>query len=238
MKVAISSDSFASDLAAGRLTQLEWLEGSASRLGADGVVFTRAHFPRTDPEYVAQLRKVTIDLGLIPLGIDEPRLVDPDFPAAGREQTIALATGIGAAFVLTSLPPRGDVPPATFVAAVGAAKSAVRITKAANITLLVRIGAGTLAADAAELRHFCKDVDSAWLRMALPAGIDRSALSGRDKILLVTVDATDDPDGVAEIDEAARRWLLCTGPVDAGRVNARRRASAKKTLTEASALPS
>lgn len=234
MKVAISSGSFAGGLGAGKLTQLEWLERSASALGADGIVFAGAHFPRSDPEYVAQLRKVAIDLGLVPLAIDEPRLLSPGFTDADRRAVLALASGLGALFVLTALPAPGDVPPAAFVAAVAAAKAAVGAAKAANITLLVAPCAGTLGADVPALQHFRKDVDSAWLRYALPAGADRSSWSARDRVLLVTVDPAADVDALAEIDEAARPWLLLAGDVTAERVAALRRAGAKKTLAAAS----
>jgi sugar phosphate isomerase/epimerase len=230
MKVAISSDSFARTLAAGDLTQLEWLAGSASTLGADGVVFARAHFPRTDRDYLAQLRKVAIDLGLVPLAIDEPRLFAPQLAESERRAAIELAAGIGALFVLTVLPPPGEVPPAAFVAAVGAAKAAVKAAKAVNITLLAGAAPGTLGEDAPALRHFLKDVDSAWLRYALPAGADRSALGARDRALVVSVDPGADLEVLAEIDEAARPWLLLTGDVSAERVGALRRAGAKKTL--------
>jgi hypothetical protein len=233
MKVAISSGSFAAELAAGELTQLEWLERSASALGADGIVFARDQFPRTDPEYVAQLRKVAVDLGLIPLAIDAPQLLSPLLGDADRHAVLTLAAGLGALFVLTVLPAPGDVPPAAFVAAVGAAKAAVGAAKAANITLLVAPAAGTLGPDLPALQHFRKDVDSAWLRYALPAGADRSTWGARDRVLLVTVDPSADLDALAEVDEAARPWLLLAGEVTADRVAALRRAGAKKTLAQA-----
>jgi hypothetical protein len=230
MKVAISSASFASALAAGGLTQLEWLEGCASGLGADGIVFERRHFPRTDSEYVAQLRKVAVDLGLVPLAVAEPRLFDPAVPEGQRHAAIELAASLGALFVLAQLPAPGEIPPATFVGVAAAAKAAVKNAKAANITLLVAPQAGTLAEDVPGLRHFQKDVDSAWLRFALPAGADRSAFNTRDRALVVTFGPRDDLDRLAEIDEAARPWLLLTGEADAGRVAALRCAGAKKTL--------
>lgn len=230
MKVAISSASFALALAAGDVTQLEWLESCASRLGADGIVFAHEHFPRTDAEYVAQLKKVAVDLGLVPLAVDEPGLFAPRLTAAERLAAIEVAAGLGAQFVLTVLPVPGDVPPAAFVAAVSAAKEAVKVAKAVNLTLLVGAAAGTLAEDVPALRHFRKDVDSAWLRYALPAGADRSALGAKDRALLVTVDPADDPDALAEVEESARPWLLLRGAVSAERLSALRRAAAKKTL--------
>jgi hypothetical protein len=233
MKVAISSASFARALAAGDLTQLEWLESCASRLGADGIVFERSHFPRTDRDYLAQLRKVAIDLGLVPVAVADDGLLEPAQTDAERSAGIELAAGIGALFVLTRLPPPGDVPPAAFVAAVGAAKVAARAAKAANITLLVAAVPGTLGGDAVALRHFLKDVDSAWLRYAVPAGLDRTALGARDRVLLVSVEADAAFEAVPEVDEAVRPWLLLEGAVDAERVETLRRAAAKKTLAVA-----
>jgi len=233
MKVAITSASFDGPLAAGELTQLEWLERCASALGADGIVFERAHFPRTDAEYVAQLRKIAVDLGLVPLAVHEPQLLAPQTDAAARLAAVELAAGLGASFVLTVLPAPGGVPPAAFVAAVGAAKAAIKAAKAVNVTLLAGVAPGTLGADVAALRHFVKDVDSAWLRYALPAGADRSGLGTRDRTLLVSVDDTADLDAVAEIDEAARPWLLLTGAVSAQRVAELRRTAAKKLLRPA-----
>jgi hypothetical protein len=235
MKVAITSTSFDRALAAGELTQLEWLEGCASGLSADGVVFARGHFPRTDADYVAQLRKVAVDLGLVPLAVSDPALLAAQTDAGAARTTIELAAGLGALFVLTELPAAGDVPPAAFVGAVSAAKAAIAVAKSRNVTLLAGVRPGTLGADVPALRHFIKDVDSAWLRFALPAGIDRGGLGSRDRTLLVTVDSTDDLDATAEIDEAARPWLVLTGDTSAERVAALRRAGARRMLAPAAA---
>jgi hypothetical protein len=232
MKVAITSASFDRRLAAGELTQLEWLEGCASALDADGIVFERAHFPRTDLDYVAQLKKVAVDLGLVPLAVADPGLLSPQTSTAAHS-TLDLAAGLGALFVLTALPAPGDVPPAAFAAAVVAAKAAIKTAKAVNVTLLAGVAPGTLGADVPALRHFVKDVDSAWLRYALPAGADRSGLGTRDRTLVVTIDGADDLDAVAEIDEGARPWLVLTGDVSAQRIDALRRAAARKLLRAA-----
>lgn len=233
MKVAITSASYDRPLAAGELTQLEWLDSCASMLGADGVVLERAHFPRCDAEYIAQLRKVAIDLGLVPLAVRDPRLLAPDAEASAGHPAVELAAGLGALFVLTELPAPGDVPPAAFVSAVHAAKVAIKTAKAHNVTLLAGVAAGTLGADVPSLRHFIKDVDSAWLRFALPAGADRSGLGTRDRVLVVTVASATDLDAVAELDESARPWFLLTGEMSPERVAALRHATAKKLLGSA-----
>ena len=226
MKVAISSASFAEVIAVGGLTQLEWLETCADGIGADGVIFDRDHFVRTDREYVAQIKKVTVDLGLVPLALADRRLFDPAVAEAQRLGAIELAAELGALFVIGPLPAPGEVPPATFIAVVDAAKGAIRAAKAANLTLLVELKTGTLGADIRALRHFFKDVDSAWLRYALPAGIDRSELGTRDRALVITLDASADIAALPEIAAAARPWIALTGPVDAVRVAAVHHAAA------------
>ena len=57
MKIAASSASFATDLAEGALTHLEWLDLCAAELELDGVLLDLAHFPRLDDDYLAQARK-------------------------------------------------------------------------------------------------------------------------------------------------------------------------------------
>jgi sugar phosphate isomerase/epimerase len=223
MKVAVSSSSFARPLAAGELTQLEWLERCASDLGVDGVVFAREHFPRTDAEYVAQVKKVTVDLGLVPVALDAGGLLDPDGPNVG--DVLALAAGLGVLFVLTRLPAPGDVPPATFVAAVIAAKAAVREAKRVNVTILASAAPGTIGSDIAGVKHFLKDVDSAWLRLAVAGDLESGSLGARDRALVVFVGEAD-----AAFEEGARPWLVLEGPADTQRVRTLRAAAAKKTL--------
>jgi hypothetical protein len=236
MKIAISSSTLAGPLAAGQTTQLEWLEHSANALGADGVVFDVAHFPRTDAEYLAQLKKVTVDLGLVPVGVATLDLFDAARDEDARHRAIDLAAALGALFVFTPLPAPGDVPPATFVASVAAAKAAVKVAKRANVTLLAKPAAETLAPDAASVRHFLKDVDSAWLRFALPAGIDRSALGARDRTLAVLLPSTLDAHACDELDDEARPWFVVDDVVDRARMRDLRNVAARKTLAEASVL--
>jgi hypothetical protein len=241
MKVAVSSSPFGALLAGGQTTQLEWLERCASELALDGVVFTRAHFPRTDADYIAQVRKIAIDLGLVPVALDDPGLFDPDRTVDERLATIEMAAGLGTLFILATLPVPGTVPPATFVAAVSTAKAVARVAKAANVTVLLEPRAGTIAPSAADLRHFLKDVDSAWLRYALAAADPRTGLGARDRVLLVRV--ADGDEATAEATEDARPWLLLDA-ADASdpfgslrtRVALLRAAAAKRALAGTSAL--
>jgi len=173
VRIGVSSSSFRRPLAAGDLTQLEWVERAASLLGVDGVIADIADFPRLDREYVAQLRKIAVDLGIVPFGIDAPGLLD-DGAGPDDMTTLSVAREFGALVVRMLLPPPGDVPPAGFTAAVARTKVACRLAKTANVTLIVPAAEGTLGADESAVHHLLKDVDSAWIR-ACPHALDESA---------------------------------------------------------------
>ncbi len=205
MRIAVSSRSFRRPLASHELTQLEWLERCASVLEVDGVLADVSDFPRTDAEYVAQLRKVAIDLGIVPLGIDAPGVLVPELEAGARDLPIALASGFGAALLRTTAPPPGDVPPATFVAAVAGAKLLARAAKGANVTVLVAEAPGTIATDLAELRHFLKDADSAWLR-GCPRAADFAAGGGKDRFPACVATPEDDAEALARAARTA--WVI------------------------------
>lgn len=197
MRIAVSSSPFRRPLAAGKLTQLEWVECCASVLGVDGIVADLADFPRTDGEYVAQLRKVAVDVGIVPFGVDAAALLDPQAEGQACEAALAVASGFGALIVRSPLPAPGEVPPATFVTTVGAAKAASKAAKRFNVTLVVPARPGTLAEDAAGVRHLLKDVDSAWLRPC-PRAIDGTAEWGpKDRFPAFEAAVEDDAEGVA-----------------------------------------
>jgi hypothetical protein len=210
VRIAISSNSFRRPLALRELTQLEWVERCASVLEADGIVAAVADFPRVDGEYVAQLRKVTIDLGLVPFGLDAPALLDPTAPRGSFGEVLALANAFGAAVVRTVLPAPGEVPPASFVEAVAAAKEASRAAKAANVTLVVAAAPGTLGEDLSAVKHLLKDVDSAWLRACPPALTDSAAISAKDRFPALAATTADDPAGVVWAARSA--WVIVDAP--------------------------
>jgi hypothetical protein len=206
VRIAVSSLSFRGPLAAGELTQLEWVERCASVLGADGVVPALDHFPRTDPDYVAQLRKVAIDLGVVPFGLDAPALLDPAAPPGSADEVFALATRFGAAIVRTHLPPPGEIPPVSFVEAVAAAKAVARLAKAANVTVVVAAAPGSLGEDLAAVKRLLKDADSAWLRACPPATTDPAAFTSRDRFPTLCALAGDDARAVRA--GARRAWVI------------------------------
>jgi hypothetical protein len=222
VRIAVSSSTFRRPLAAGELTQLEWLERCASELGADGVLAAVDDFPRRDAEYVAQLRKVAIDLGLVPFGLDAPGLFEPA-AADEREAALALATAFGAAVIRTTLPAPGDVPPATFVETAATGKGLARAAKAANVTVLVAEAPGTLGADHDGVKHLVKDVDSAWVR-ACPSALV-AEVGPKDRYPAYAVMPGDDPVAAAargnrswvilDSAEAERPWRLCGDAIGA-----------------------
>lgn len=210
MRIAVSSSSFREPLEAKTLTQLEWIERCATVLGVDGVLFDTAHFPRTDAEYAAQLRKVTIDLGLVPFGLDSPELLQPAAAADDRDTVLSLAAALGTAVIRTVLPAPGPVPPASFVEAVAGAKALSRAAKAINVTVLLASAPGTIGADLAGVKHVLKDVDSAWLRACPNALIDDAALGARDRFPAFVATADDDPRLVVARRSGA--WVILDAP--------------------------
>src|SRR5579875_1441869 len=175
MKLAVSSAAFDRLLAAGELTQLEWLELCATALDVDGVVFDLAHFPRRDRDYLAQLKKMSVDGGLTVAALEANgffREADDE----ARATIIADAAMLGAPLVVAPLPPPADVPAAGY-------NETARAAKATNVTLAIRNAPATIGASAFELKRFAKDIDSAWLRFALDddvlVGDERHSLEPR-----------------------------------------------------------
>lgn len=207
MKIAVMSSSFAALLGSGELTHLEWLEACASRLDADGAVFALRDFPRTDAEYAAQIKKMATDLGIVPVALDVPGLLDPARTDDERAAAVALATGVGAALLRVTAGPPGDLPPETFARTVASTKALASLAKAANVTLTAAPDAATLLRDVAEVQNFTKYVDSAWLRYDLPVNDPgRAVLGNRDRVLVERI-GLDEAAGT----RALRGWLVLEG---------------------------
>jgi hypothetical protein len=207
MKVAVTSSSFSAALERGELTHLEWLEACASRLDADGVVLALADFPRTDSEYAAQVKKVATDLGIVPVALDVPGLLDPARPDTERAEAVAMASAVGAALIRVTAGPAGELPPETFARTVATTKAFASVAKAANVTITVAPSPATLLRDVGEVQNFTKYVDSAWLRYDLPVNHpDRGLLGSRDRVLIERV-------GLDEVPKArdARGWYVLEG---------------------------
>ncbi len=209
MKLAVNSSSFSGALRRGALTHLEWLEGCASRLDVDGAIFALDDFPRTDCEYAAQVKKVAVDLGIVPVALDAPGLLDPERSDEERAAAVSLSAATGAAILRSSAGAPGNLPPEAFVRMVAAVKTMTKAAKAVNVTLAIVPVPGSLVATVGDLKHLAKDVDSAWLRYEVSFDDpDRALLSARERVLIERV-----PIG-ATVDAAAterRGWFAVEG---------------------------
>ena len=208
--ISVTSSSFAGALRRGALTHLEWLEGCASRLGVDGIVLAYADFPRTDAEYLAQIKKAATDLALVPVALDVPGLLEPGRAAADGAAMLALAVAVGAGLLRVTAGPPGDLPPETFAQTVAATKALASRAKAANITLAVAPGPATLLGDIAAVQNFSKYVDSAWLRYDVAVNdAGRAVLGTRDRVLIQRIAIDEAAGTLAPLD--ARAWILIDG---------------------------
>jgi hypothetical protein len=167
MKLAGSSASFDGAIGAGDLTQLEWLDLCARELAVDGVVFDARHFPRTDSDYVAQLKKMATDLGLTVAALSCDTLLSDTQPSAAEaaERWLALAVSLGAPLVLVRAPRAGS--PGAWNDVVATGKAAAAAAKRLNVEIALRNAPDTLCASGADMRRLAKDVDSSWVRFAL-----------------------------------------------------------------------
>jgi hypothetical protein len=178
MKLACSSSLYDAPLAAGDLTQIEWIDLCARTLEVDGLVFGLRHFPRSDGEYLAQIKKMCADLGLTVAAVETG-----DLFAERREGSawpaFEAAEALGAPLVLAGVPaPDPAAAGGGWQGMVGAAKLAARAAKAVNVTIAVRNAAESLCETSADLKRLAKEVDSAWLRF----GVDPAALEGAAEI--------------------------------------------------------
>ncbi len=176
MKLACASSSFHRDIERGELTQLEFLDLCARELACDGVVLDVRHFPRTDDDYLAQIKKMTTDRGL-----SLAALADPGFFAAAPErmrEVLRYAEVLGAPLVAAPLELEVSRSWSDQLARLGDATS---LAKMLNVTLAVRNAPATFAAGTHDLKRVVKEADSAWLRFGpepetLDAGSDPAAL--------------------------------------------------------------
>lgn len=161
MKLACSSTAFGHLLSSGDLTQIEWLDLCARELASDGVVLDVRHFPRTDNDYLAQVKKMAADLGLTIAAVR-----NDDFFAAARpamHADLELASSLGAPLLACQLPSELNM---SWSELLSRAAEGTSLAKQYNITLAVRNVPDTLAATSQHLKRLSKEADSAWLRFA------------------------------------------------------------------------
>ncbi|HEY6326096.1 MAG TPA: hypothetical protein VIW73_06230 [Candidatus Cybelea sp.] len=183
MKLACASSSFHREIERGELTQLEFLDLCARELACDGVVLDVRHFPRSDDDYLAQVKKMATDRGL-----SVAALADPSFFASAPErmrEVLRCAEALGAPVVAAPLEREVSGSWSDQLARLGVATS---LAKTLNVTLAVRNAPETFAAGTHDLKRVAKEADSAWLRFGpepetLDAGSDAATLQPNTVLL-------------------------------------------------------
>ena len=154
MKLACASGAFHRAIERGDLTQLEFLDLCARELACDGVVLDVRHFPRTDDDYLAQIKKMATDRGL-----DVAALADPAFFSAAtrrRVREVARPAPSRSERPLVAAPLARETERLLERAARRARHAATALAKAANVTLALRNAPGTFAATLARLQARCE----------------------------------------------------------------------------------
>jgi hypothetical protein len=171
------------------LTQLEFIDGCARELACDGVVLDVRHFPRLDDDYLAQIKKLTTDLGLCIAALADDGFFTSD--DAAMAATLERAQQLGAPLVTSRLAIDTE---RSWTDQLGRLNVATGLAKAQNITLAVRNAPGTFAATAHDAKRVSKESDSAWLRFglepaALAPGDDFTTLIPRTVLLWAMLNA-------------------------------------------------
>ncbi len=173
MQLCCSTSSYQRTIAAGGLTQLEWVDRCARELPVDGVEFDARFFPRTDDDYLAQLKKLCADrcltvastTAIVSLGGDDVDSVLGTFlPWVDR------ALAIGAPLLRFESGLASGSPGIAWREFVRGLKVACAHAKLRNVTLALQAGSGgALVASPADVRRALKECDSAWLRVSMRA---------------------------------------------------------------------
>ncbi len=183
MKLACTSSAFADAIQRGDLTQLEFLDYAARELRSDGVVLDVLHFPRTDDDYLAQVKKMAVDYGQTIAALWSADAFAPD--AARQRALLSMARTLGAPLLAGPLASETALSWAAQAQSLG---EAAQSAKASNVVLAVRNAAGTFAASSADCKRVSKETDSAWLRFGLdPAAFDgaSNALDLSERVVLL-----------------------------------------------------
>lgn len=192
MRLACASGAFDRAFQRGDLTQLEFVDACARELACDGIVLDVRHFPRVDDDYLAQLKKMSTDLGL-----SVAAYTDDTFFAAnadGMAAAVDRALKLGAPLLAAPLAAESAFPWSAQLARIARATS---LAKSANVTLAVRNALGTFAASGYDCKRVCKEGDSAWLRLGLePAALDAATdpATLTDRTVLLWCDAARAPE--------------------------------------------
>jgi len=183
MKLACASGALHRTIERGDMTQLEFVDACAHQLACDGVVLDVRHFPRSDDDYLAQVKKMAADRGLTVAALAD----DTFFGAieSAMERTLSQAVALGAPLVAGTLAREIDAPWSEQVARINAATG---LAKKYNVTLALRNAPHTFAATTHDCKRVSKEADSAWLRFgpeprAFDAASDPSDLAANSVLL-------------------------------------------------------
>lgn len=217
MKLACTSAAFDGAFSTGALTQIEWIERCARELAVDGVVLDVRHFPRTDYDYLAQVKKMAVDLGLCVAAVFDRSFFG--LPESGMDRTLELALSVGAPVLGGCLPSETERSWSEVLESLGRATGKAKLH---NVTLAVRNAPGSFAASSHDLKRVSKEGDSAWLRYgpdvdAFEAGSDLAAAFKR--AVLVWQRASADSSAIREVLDAAgdyRGFVVLDGPATSG----------------------
>lgn len=191
MQFAYSSGAFDQALRRGDLTQLEFIDAVARETLFDGVVLDDRHFPRTDGDYLAQIKKMAADLGLTIAALASDAFFTAD---AGAMQTaLDRALALGAPLLTGRLGAETALSWSEQLQRLGTATS---LAKSVNVTLAVRNAPGTFAASEHDCKRVTKETDSAWLRYGLDLaafGPTTDVAPLREKTVLLWVDDRERP---------------------------------------------
>jgi len=121
--------------------------------------------------------------------------VRDDDLTAGESSALVLASHLGAPYVLTRMPEKGNDPVMRWNEALGIIARAASEAKKLNVTLAVRNVPGSLAADNFEMGRVRKESDTAWLCFALdPLALGTAPdAKVRKHVVLAYADSDADP---------------------------------------------
>jgi hypothetical protein len=159
MKLACASGALDSSFVGGDLTQLEFLDLCAHELACDGVVLDARHFPRTDADYLAQVKKMAADRGLTIAALADAAFFG--FEERAMAEVFQVAAAIGAPLLAGELVRETGASWSEQLAKLNAATS---LAKSFNVTLALRNTPGSFAESTHDCKRVTKEADSAWLR--------------------------------------------------------------------------
>ncbi|MBC5825707.1 MAG: TIM barrel protein [Candidatus Eremiobacteraeota bacterium] len=174
VKLCCSSRSYARSLEAGALTQLEWIDLCAHQLLLDGVDFDWTHFPRTDEDYLAQIKKLCADRCLTVAAVTAAQFfgagLDTDEQVSELKRWIDVALALGSPLLCFPCGAPLGSPGIAWRELILGLKYACVHAKRQNVTLALQPAEGSLVASVADVRRAFKECDSAWLRVEPAAG--------------------------------------------------------------------